>query len=310
MKRIWERFALATTANLGLKLLSVVIALALWIFVNAGQKASERAIEVPVEFRNIPSDLMVTNPSLDQVEVRMMGPPAVLSTIDSDRLKVTLDLEGARPGTSTFRLTPDFFSPPRGVRVTRVSPSIVNLKLEAVAVRSLPVKVRVGEKPPFGYKITAVEASPEMVKVQGAASEVNRMSSVDTLPFELEGTQGKTTREVRLDSGGKGISFSPDRVTVSLVLEEEWITREFQGVKVKAKDSTGEYKVNPGQVYLRLSGPKRVLAPLRVGEEHVYLDLKGLEAGNHTLPLTLRLPPEVKVIEQRPSRFRVRIDSP
>ncbi|MGH7831980.1 MAG: CdaR family protein, partial [Candidatus Binatia bacterium] len=222
MKRLWEKLVLATTTNLGLKLLSLIIAFALWFFVNAGQKPAEKSVEVPVQFRNIPSELMVTNPALEQIEVRVMGPPAVLSTIESEQLKVVLDLDGARPGTSTFRLTPDFFRTPRGVRITHISPSIINLRLEAVAVRSVPVKVRLGEKLPFGYKIAALETRPETVRVRGPAAEVNRMSSVETLPFELEGVRGKITREARLDSGGKEVSFFPDRVTVAVILEEEW----------------------------------------------------------------------------------------
>ncbi len=309
MKRSWEKLISLASSNLGLKLFSLIFALGLWLFVNAGQKSAERAVEVPIEFRNIPSDVMVTNPSLGQVELRVMGPPALLSNIDPGHLKVVLDLDGARAGTSTFRLSPDFFNPPRGVRITRISPSVINLKLESVAARPLPVAVRFG-KLPFGYKVARFEVSPETVKVHGPANEVNRMVSVDTLPVELEGARGQITREARLTSAGKSLSFSPDRVTVSVALEEEWMTREFNRVEVKAKDFAGGYSVSPGRVSLRLSGPKRILGQLQVGAENVYLDLKGLGPGSHTIALSLKLPPEVKVLEQKPGRFRVRISGP
>jgi YbbR domain-containing protein len=44
-----------------------------------------------------------------------------------------------------------------------------------------------------------------------------------------------------------------------------------------------------------------------VGSDQVYLDLKGLKVGEHSVPLNFSLPPEVKVIEQKPQRFKVRI---
>lgn len=298
------------SSDLGLKLFSLVFALGLWLFVNAGQKAAERAIEVPLEFRNIPSDLMVASPGVGQVEVRVMGPPTLLSTLDPDYLKVALDLDGARPGTSSFRLSADFFNPPRGIRITRISPSVINLKLESVAVRSLPVTVRFSAKPPFGYRIARVEANPETVKVRGPAGEVNRMVSAETLPVDLEGAKGPVTREARLSSAGQTLSFSPDRVTVSVEMEEESMTREFGRVEVKAKNFTGKYSVTPPRVYLRLSGPKRILSQLQLGTEQVYLDLKGLGPGSHALGLNLKLPPEVKVLEQRPERFNVKISAP
>ena len=307
MRRGWEKIVTLVSSDLGLKLFSIVFALGLWLFVNAGQKAAERAVEVPVEFRNIPSDLMVANPGVGQVELRLMGPPALLSALDPDYLKVSLDLDGARVGTSTFRLSPDFFNPPRGVRITRISPSVINLKLETVAARSLPVAARVGPKPLTGYRGARVEANPDSVKARGAASEVNRMVFAETVPIDLEGARGQMTREARLSSAGKTLSFSPDRVSVSVVLEEEWMTREFSRVEVKAKDFTGSYSVSPRRVYLRLSGPKRILSQLQLGTDQVYLDLKGLASGSHTLALNLKLPPEIKVLEQRPERFSVRI---
>ncbi len=306
MKRAWEKCVALASSDLGLKIFSLFFGLGLWLFVNAGQKAVERSVEVPLELRNIPSDVMVANSGPGQVEVRVMGPPALLSTLDRDYLKVALDLEGARPGTSTFRLSPDYFNPPRGVRITRISPSVVNIKLESVAVRSLPVTVRFAGQPPFGYKVGHIEVNPVSVKVRGPTNELNRMVSVDTLPFEIDG-RGPITREVRLNSTGKSLSFSPERVTVSVRLEEEWIAREFSHVEVKAKDFRGSYSVNPRRVNLRLSGPKRILDKIQLGEEQVYLDLKGMGQGSHTVSLTLKLPPEVKVEEKKPDHFRVRI---
>jgi YbbR domain-containing protein len=310
MKRIWDKLLSLASSDLGLKLFSLVFALGLWLFVNAGQKAAERSLEVPMEFRNIPSDLMVANSGASQIELRVMGPPALLSTLDPEYLKVVLNLDGARPGTSTFPLTSDSFNPPRGVRITRISPSVIHLKLESVAVRSLPVAVRFGGKPPFGYKVARVEVNPEMVKVRGPANDVNRMASAETVPLELEGAKGQVNRELRLSSAGKTLSFTPDRVTVSVLLEEESMTREFSRVEVKARDFAGRYSVSPRQVTLRLSGPKRILGQLQLGPGQVYLNLKGLGPGSHTLALSLNLPREVKVLEQKPDRFKVTISAP
>lgn len=44
--------------------------------------------------------------------------------------------------------------------------------------------------------------------------------------------------------------------------------------------------------------------------QQVYLDLKGLGLGRHTVPLRLELPAQIKVLEQKPTRFSVRILTP
>ncbi len=307
MKSVWERIVSWASGDIGLKLFSLLFALGLWLFVNVGQKPTERSLAVPVEVRNMPADLMAMNSGPGQVEVRVAGPPALLSTLDPDYLKVVLDMDGARPGTSTYRLSADYFNPPRGVRITRISPSVINLKLETKGERILPVTVRLSTKLSSGYKVARVEATPDTVKVRGPASAVNRMTSVETLPVEIEGAKGQFTREVRLSSAEEAVTFVPDRVHVAVVFEEETITREFSRVEVTAKNFSGKYSVSPRQASIKLSGPKRILGELQLGPEQVYLDLKGLKPGTYSLRLTFDLPREIKVVEQKPERFRVTI---
>ncbi len=303
----WRKIVTLSVSNLGLKLFSLAFALGLWFFVNAGQKAAERGIEVQVELRNIPSDVVVLNPGPGRIELRVTGTPARLSTLDLDRLKVVLDLDGARAGTSTFRLSPDFFNPPRGVQIRRISPSVFNVRLEEAIVRLLPVVVRFSGKPAVGFKVGGIKVSPKDVKVRGPRSEVGKMLSVETLPFDLEGAREEKSRTLRLATAGKLLTLTPNRVKVSVSLEDVPITKEFPRVAVRARDSSGPYTVVPSLVYLRLSGPTRVLSSLDLGGEQVYLDLNGLGPGSHEVDLSLNLPAVIKVVEQRPARFTVRI---
>jgi len=184
---------------------------------------------------------------------------------------------------------------------------VIDLKLEAIIERSLPVSVRFGGKLSFGYKVGSVKVTPETIKVRGPANEVEGMISVDTQLFDLQDLKEELTRELRLAGPGKLLSISRDRVKVSVSLEEELITKEFKTVQIEARGFSGRYRVTPSRVYLRLSGPKRVLYPLEVGEDQVYLDLNGLKPGRHTLKLSLSLPSGVKVEMQKPARFKVRI---
>jgi YbbR domain-containing protein len=307
MNRSWRRFLGWASGDTGLKLFSVLFAIGLWLFVNAGQKPTEKSLTVPVEVRNLPADLMSAGPGAGPVEVRVSGPPALLSTLDPEYLKVVLDLEGVHAGTSTFRLSAAFFNPPRGVKIIRINPSVINLKLENKGERILPVTVRLGNKPPAGYKIVRAEASPDTVKVRGPAAAVNRMTSIETVPVEIDPTKRQFTREVRLSSSDEALTFAPDKVVVTVAMEEETIEREFSRLDVRAKNASAKYTVSPRQAYVKLVGSKKVLADLPFGPEQAYLDLKGLGPGNHSVALTFDLPRDVKVVEQKPERFRVTI---
>jgi YbbR domain-containing protein len=304
MKALWEKIVSLGGSNVGLKVLSLLIAVGLWL---AGHRDIERAVEVPVEFRNTPSDLMVMDNRVDYVVLRLTGPRTLVSTLDAEDLKLSLDLNGTKPGAVSYPLGSSSFSIPRGVTVARITPPVVHLRLEPVLTRALPVSVRFSSKPAFGYKISETTVQPETVSVQGPADEVKRLTSVETLPIELDDSHGVTKRKVRLSADGKPFSFFPNLVDVSVTVEDEQINKEYNGIDVHAKGFTGEYSVNPRAVYLRLSGPKRILARLELGSDQVYLSLKGLTEGEHSVSLNVSLPQEVKLVEQKPQRFKVRI---
>lgn len=307
MRQLWEKIVSLAGSNFGLKALALIIAVGLWV---AGHRDTERAIEVPLEFRNIPSDLMVMENRVDYVVLRVMGPRTSVSTLDADNLKLSLDLDGAKSGLLSYPLTPNDFNVPRGITVARITPPVIHLRLEPVAKRTLPVAVRLSGKPHSGYRIAHTAVRPENVTVQGPAEEVRRLAAVETVPVDVEEGRGAIKRKVRLSNDGKPLSISPDQVEIVITIEEEQASRAFDKIEVYAKDFKGVYNVMPQSVYLRVTGPRSAIEKLTLTSDDVYLNLKGLSVGEHNVPLELNLPPEVQVQEQRPQRFRVRITKP
>jgi YbbR-like protein len=304
MRQVWEKIVSLAGSNFGLKALSLIIALGLWV---AGHRDTERAIEVPLEFRNIPSDLMVMDNRVDYVVLRVMGPRTSVSTLDADNLKLSLDLDGAKSGLLSYPLAPNDFNVPRGVTVARITPPVIHLRLEPVAKRTLPVSVRLSGKPLSGYRVAQIAVRPENVAVQGPAEEVRRLTAVETVPVDVEDGRGVIKRRVRLSNDGKPLSIVPDQVEVVITIEEEQASRVFERIEVHAKDFKGIYNVSPQSVYLRVTGPRMAVEKLKLTSDEVYLNLNGLPAGEHQVPLEVSLPAGIQVVEQKPQRFRVRI---
>lgn len=304
MRRLWEKIVALAGSNVGLKALALTIAVGLWF---AGHRDTERAIEVPVEFRNIPSDLMVMDNRIDYVVLRLMGPRTLVSTLDADNLKLSLDLDGAKSGSSSYPLAANDFNIPRGVTIGRITPPVIHLRLEPVVKRTLPVSLRISGKPAAGYRIAQITLRPESVSVQGPAEEVRRLALIETVSVDVEESRSGITRKVRLSNDGKPLSIVPDQVEVSISIEEEQVSREFDRIELRAKDFKGAYTVAPQWVQLRVTGPKSAIEKLKLTPENVYLNLKGMSAGEHSVALEFNLPPEIKVVDQKPQRFRVRI---
>lgn len=307
MKRLWDKIVALAGSNFGLKAVALTIAVGLWL---AGHRDIERAIEVPVEFRNIPADLMVMDNRVDYVVLRLNGPRTLVSTLDANRMKAVLDLDGAKSGSQSYPLAADYFNVPRGVTITRTTPPVIHLRLDPVARRTLPVTVRITGKPAADYKIAQTTVTPASVSVQGAEEEVRRLTAIETVPVDIDDSRAVVRRKVRLSNDGKRLSLAPDQVEVAIAIEEEQAIRDFDRIEVRARDFKGAYSVTPQTVHLRLEGPKTTMDKLQLPSDRVYLDLKGLSVGEHNLALTLNLPAEVKVLEQKPQRIKVRIVKP
>jgi YbbR-like protein len=304
MKEIWRQIGSTASSNVGLAVLSFIIALGLWI---AGHRDTERAIEVPVEFRNIPSDLMVLDNRVDYVVLRLSGPRTLVSTLDADDLKLLVDLYGSKAGSLSFPLGPSAFNIPRGVTVARITPPIIHLRLDPVIKRELPVSIRLSGKPLAGYKIEEMAVQPESVSVRGPADEIRRMNLVETLPIDVERSRSSIKRTVRLSTDGKPLSFMPEQVSVAITIVEEDSIKDFKNVEIGARGASGDYMVTPKFAQVRLFGPRRILDKLELGADQVYLDVDGLAPGEHSLELKFNLPAEIKVVEQKPPRFKVKI---
>lgn len=307
MKQLWEKIVALAGSNFGLKALALIIAVGLWV---AGHRDIERSIEVPVEFRNIPGDLMVMDNRVDFVVLRITGPRTLVSTVDADEIKLSLDLNSAKPGTISYPLGGNSFSIPRGVAVARITPPVIHLRMEPVIKLTLPVSVRISGKPAAGYRVAQTIVQPARVAVRGPAEDVRRLTAVETVPVDLNETRGVSKRLVRLATDGKPLTFLPDQVEVTVAIEEEEASRDFTQTEISAKDFKGVYAVTPKSIFLRVSGPKSIVDKLQLNPTSVFVALEGLRIGDHNLPVQFDLPNGIKVVEHKPTRVRVKIIKP
>jgi YbbR domain-containing protein len=253
---------------------------------------------------------MLMDNRVDFVVLRLSGPRRLVSTFDAETLKLPLDLSAAKPGSAAFPLSSSSLNIPRGVTVARITPPLINLRIEPVLRKVLPVSVRFANKLPDAFKIASMSVKPEKVSVRGPADDVRALSLAETVPFELEPGRGVIKRTVRLSTEGKPLDFAPENVEVAISVEAATLVKEFGSVKVQAKDDVGDYTVTPSLVSLRLEGPGDVLETLEVGPAQAFLDIEGLAPGEYSLPLSFNLPADVKVLEHKPQRFKVRILKP
>ena len=126
MTQVWRTL----TRNLGWRLLSVLLAVLLWVAVE-GEPELVTLQPVPVFYRNVESNLaLVANPPVS-VRIELRGAADVLSRDNLANVAVLLDLAGlTEPGEKVFPVTRANITLPAGVRFVRSDPPELRLHLD------------------------------------------------------------------------------------------------------------------------------------------------------------------------------------
>ena len=114
--------------NLGLKALSLFLAVVLWLLAGAGVER-EASISVPVLLENVPAGLVVTGNPPKTIDVRLRGANILLWKSRMVNPVLLLDLKGTGAGTTSFPSLTAMINVPQGVRVTRVTPAVIEINL-------------------------------------------------------------------------------------------------------------------------------------------------------------------------------------
>lgn len=200
-----------------LKLISVIMAVLLWLFItNENVIIRQQAIPgVRLQAINISSGLTATYP--EEVRVSIVGTPRSAREINA-----YLDLNGKEPGVYTV---PVQVQPMPGTRVSSITPAEVRVEITEIQEYIFPVAHRVNQEPPAGFRVAGVDITPAKCVVRGEQTKINQVASLVTF-LDLSSQQDTAalrTKVTALDRKGnpvEGIEILPSQVQTYVVIEK------------------------------------------------------------------------------------------
>jgi YbbR domain-containing protein len=193
-----------------LKFISLAFAVVLWFFVM-GESRMEVNHIVPLEYENLPPKLMIASEVPNSVAIRISGPRALQMNLSPGDISLAVDL----------RLE-ESLNIPSGLKITRISPSYVDVKLERVREREVPVRVVMTGEPAIGFIVKSSKAVPGKVAVAGAESELKGVSEVVTEGIDLTNVQESFSQAVAISYIGNYTDLKETKtVEVQVVLQSD-----------------------------------------------------------------------------------------
>jgi len=184
------RFRRFLLHNLGLKLVSLALAVGLWLAVTR-QPSAEVAMEVPIAFENMPANLEISSVDIPKAQIRLRGPEREIRRLQTSDVSVDLWLDVTKPGERTFDLTAHQVHHPRDLQVVQVIPSQVRLAFDVRATRQVPIQPRLVGTVAQGYQIGQIVVEPSSVLIVGPEKRVEAVESATTDPVDITGVTNR-----------------------------------------------------------------------------------------------------------------------
>lgn len=203
--------------------LSLLLAVALW-FVAAGERGAVQKpfSHVPIHPRNLSGELAITAIKPSSVTVTVRADRSQMASLDRTSFDAFVNLTGSRPGTFGLEVQ---VTVPMGVTLIDVTPRVVDVTLESMVEKDVPVQVKMVGTPSPGYSVQKVEPELESVRLRGPENEVARaVAAVGQV--SVDGEDDSLVTEVRLfphdeeNSSLKETNVIPAYVNVSVAIAE------------------------------------------------------------------------------------------
>ncbi len=297
--------------NIWLKLLSLSLALMLWMVVS-GEETVERGLRVPLELTQVPAGLELLGDVPATVDVRVRGASGTLSRVAAGDVVAVLDLHTAQSGRRLFPLTPEQVRVPFGVEIMQVLPSAVTMAFEGSASREVPIVPAVDGRPAPGYVVGPLSAEPRLAEIIGPESAVKRATEVVTEPVSVAGATTHVKQSVILGLLDPALRLKTARsatVTVQILPAPLERTLRNQPVHLRNLGANLQAVAVPAAVDLTLRGNRDTLGRVAADDLTAFVDLAGLGPGEYSLTVHADSAREAGVTRVTPDTVQIRVTS-
>ncbi len=253
----------ALVNNWPIKLTSLALAAVLWAAVTAEEPTTQL---VPVTLLVEPPEGRALTRPLPPVKalyagsarelIKLYGTPPVITAMVPDTLTSSRYVLELSPGELKLAVKAN-------VQAQDIQPRRIEVRLDAVARRTVPVVSRVTITPDTGFAVVGgLALSPSSLLVRGPDAVVARIDSVTTVPLEITAVRGPVRRNVPIDTEGLGVAqLSKREVEVSAEIEAV-SERALLDVPVAVRGDRSAWIVDPPTVLVTVRGPAIRVAKL------------------------------------------------
>jgi hypothetical protein len=199
-----ERLMLTTAA-----IFSIIFVTGVWFSVSRGVDTLA-SYEIPVVYMNRNPAMEIVKTSGNTVSLELEGSAALIKSIKPDQIRVKLDLSKSKVGPNSFTITRESISLPPGIILKGLTPHVVDVDLDVLIKKELPVQIDWVGKLPDRFILTDATVRPKTVEIIGGKRMLEKMSTIYTEKVPLNNLEGKGIITANLAFNPASLKIAPD----------------------------------------------------------------------------------------------------
>lgn len=235
--------------NWPLRLGAIVLATLLYTGLVLGQNVRTWNGQLPVDPIRPPQGATLLSDLTPVTKVRFRAPLDV-GVLSPDSFRATVDLSrvDAVPGGDPVQVPVTVVALDSRVQIVDFEPQQVEVRLDPVAVRELPVTVTLGSVAE-GLTVGPAQVEPSTVTLRGASSRIDQVSQV-VARVSIDASALNVDREIELvavDGNGNqvgNVEIDPERVRVRIAVARELANRTLPVVPMLRGEPAPGYRVS------------------------------------------------------------------
>ena len=304
--------------NLRTLIIALLLALAVWVSaVTAADPDEVHAYPKPVKLEIIGQDpaLIIVGALPETVTLTLRAPLSAWNELNAKdgQVRAILNLSGLVAGKHQVSIQPQVMVRP--VRVVSVSPDSLDLTLEPLATKTIPIQLAVRGEPAIGYEAGTAVLEPGQIIISGPQSLIERVARIQA-DLSIAGVRQDIQSALPLrvlDANGlviNELTINPNAVQVNLPITLQGGYRDI-AVKVAVRGQVaGGYRLTNISVFPPIltvySENPAIVKDLPGYVETEPLNLNG-ESQIIDTRLKLTLPPGVSVVGEQTVHVQVGI---
>jgi uncharacterized protein (TIGR00159 family) len=203
-------------------IISISLITGVWFSVSRGLDTL-MTLEVPIEYMNRDPAKEIVDTSVGKVSLKLAGSASLLKTIQPEQARVRIDLSKSVTGLNSFTISQDNIRFPPGVDLKGVNPPVIEVNLDVLSDKVLPVQVDWVGKLKHNLILENAEIRPKEVKIVGGKQLLENISTIYTekIPLDTLTASGALTANLALNPATlKMAPGLPSKVTIDYVIVE------------------------------------------------------------------------------------------